>query len=318
MSIKLIKQIRDKTGASISDCKKALKESGGDMEKACLLASRLLKKQENKEIQDELFQSKEEAEKQLKYDFNHLIELLDPGDIRYSLWKLVDYLRGRYDLGLSAEVKKKYGLQSQILTPLHKIDTEITAPFINHCNNVKSKLLELSSGPAYDKKIKSLEKSITSELEELNIAVKEMSCLLFTPMLWSTTTDLSEGYKIEILQINSVSELIDGALNGFMGGYDETIRVTKNGVNLDELYETSNGTFRIENESVEGESDVYVLSEKMSNTKIGVFDSFGVVGDWIQIIDGDELIDIQSAKQKTFQDSWDYFKIIDLFIKKIS
>ena len=56
----------------------------------------------------------------------------------------------------------------------------------------------------------------------------------------------------------------------------------------------------------------------MSNTKIGVFDSFGVVGDWIQIIDGDELIDIQSAKQKTFQDSWDYFKIIDLFIKKIS
>jgi len=34
MSLDLIKQLREKTGASIADCNKCLKEAGGDLEKA--------------------------------------------------------------------------------------------------------------------------------------------------------------------------------------------------------------------------------------------------------------------------------------------
>jgi len=34
ISAKLVKELRDKTGAGMMDCKKALKENEGDMEKA--------------------------------------------------------------------------------------------------------------------------------------------------------------------------------------------------------------------------------------------------------------------------------------------
>ena len=45
LSIKLIKDIRLQTGASLGDCKKALSQANGDLQKAIEIASDMLKAQ---------------------------------------------------------------------------------------------------------------------------------------------------------------------------------------------------------------------------------------------------------------------------------
>ena len=46
MDIKLIKEIRTQTGASFGDCKKALTQANGDLQKAIEIASNMLKAQQ--------------------------------------------------------------------------------------------------------------------------------------------------------------------------------------------------------------------------------------------------------------------------------
>ena len=52
MNIKLIKEIRTQTSASFGDCKKALEQANGDMNKAIEIASNMFKAQQEEENEE--------------------------------------------------------------------------------------------------------------------------------------------------------------------------------------------------------------------------------------------------------------------------
>ena len=77
MDIKLIKEIRTQSGASFGDCKKALTQANGDLQKAIEIASNMLKAQQvaeneeanaqNEDNNDEDDGSEEEEEEEEQY-----------------------------------------------------------------------------------------------------------------------------------------------------------------------------------------------------------------------------------------------------------
>ena len=76
MDIKLIKTIRQETGASFSDCKKALKEANGDLDKAIIIANELFIQQKDLEQKDSENLSADTSHKYLQSTFNDYTKTL--------------------------------------------------------------------------------------------------------------------------------------------------------------------------------------------------------------------------------------------------
>ena len=108
MDIKLIKEIRTQTGASFGDCKKALEQVNGDLNKAIEIASNMFKAQQDKENEDANTQTQEGAINLLKSEFDKLTEIISDKDDLNSLRKAANHISKKYDLGLTEEQKKKY------------------------------------------------------------------------------------------------------------------------------------------------------------------------------------------------------------------
>ena len=67
MDIKLIKEIRTQTGTSFDDCKKALTQANGDLQKAIEIASSMLEAQMGQENEEANAQTQEGAINQLVF-----------------------------------------------------------------------------------------------------------------------------------------------------------------------------------------------------------------------------------------------------------
>ena len=111
MEIKLIKEIRTQTGASFGDCKKALEQANGDLNKAIKIASNMLEAQMGQENEEANAQTQEGAINQLKSEFNSLTELISDKTDPNRLRKVAELISNKYDLGLTEEQKKKHYLQ---------------------------------------------------------------------------------------------------------------------------------------------------------------------------------------------------------------
>ena len=108
MDIKLIKEIRTQTGASFGDCKKALTQGNGDLQKAIEIASSMLEAQMGQENEEANAQTQEGAINQLKSEFDTLTEIISDKTDPNSLRKVAELISNKYDLGLTEEEKKKY------------------------------------------------------------------------------------------------------------------------------------------------------------------------------------------------------------------
>ena len=108
MDIKLIKEIRAQTGASFGDCKKALTQANGDLQKAIEIASNMLEAQMGQENEEANAQTQEGAINQLKSEFDTLTEIISDKTDPNGLRKAADLISNKYDLGLTEEQKKKY------------------------------------------------------------------------------------------------------------------------------------------------------------------------------------------------------------------
>ena len=134
MDIKLIKEIRTQTGASFGDCKKALTQANGDLQKAMEIASSMLEAQ--------LGQENEEAKNnQLKKEFDTITEIISDKTDPNRLRKVAESISNKYDLGLTKEQKKKYHVTSTLLSPLESVPEDIKSGFIGSFNEYKKQLL---------------------------------------------------------------------------------------------------------------------------------------------------------------------------------
>jgi len=95
MDIKLIKEIRTQSGASFGDCKKALTQANGDLQKAMEIASNMLKAQQVAENEEANAQTQEGAINQLKSEFDALTEIVSDKTDPNSLWKLAKLISNK-------------------------------------------------------------------------------------------------------------------------------------------------------------------------------------------------------------------------------
>ena len=158
MDIKLIKEIRRQTGASFGDCKKALTQANGDLQKAIEIATNMLEDQliqENKEANE---QTQQGATNQLKSDFDVLTEIISDKTDPNRLRKVAEFIGNKYDLGLTEEEKKKYYVTSTLLSPLATVPEDIKSGFIICYNEHKKQLLNSAN---------------TSELKNLETKIQD-------------------------------------------------------------------------------------------------------------------------------------------------
>ena len=309
MNIKLIKEIRTQTSASFGDCKKALEQANGDLNKAIEIASNMFKTQQDEE--------NEEAKVNiLKSEFDKLTRIISDKD-DLNRWRIAaEHISEKYDLGLSEEQKKKYYITSTLLTPLESVPEDIKNEFITSYNEQKKKLLNSANSPELKNLKTKIQNTITKQLQIYGAVDGQIDCLRFDPMLFSTTVDLTKGYNILSTDCSSINEVVETLLSN--SWYDYPIeRFAENGTNLGKLYSESNGSFNIENESPEGESAYYVSSAAMNNLSDGPFVQYGFKGYW-QEVDSEELqnfITLQRTSNRPSDNNL-FLEIIDLFIKK--
>ena len=205
MDIKLIKEIRTQTGASFGDCKKALTQANGDLQKAIEIASNMLKAQQVAENEEANAQTQEGAINQLKSEFDTLTEIIsdktDPNRFR----KVAEFISNKYDLGLTEEQKKKYYVTSTLLSPLGTVPEDIKNEFMASYNEHKEQLLNSVNSPELKNLETKIQDSITKQLQSYGAVDGQIDCLRIDPMLFSTTVDLTKGYtnnsKEQIKQI---------------------------------------------------------------------------------------------------------------------
>lgn len=309
MNIKLIKEIRTQTSASFGDCKKALEQANGDLNKAIEIASNMFKAQQDEE-------NEEAKVNMLKSEFDKLTEIISDKDDLNRWRKAAEHISEKYDLGLTEEQKKKYYITSTLLTPLESVPEDIKNEFITSYIEQKKKLLNSANSPELKNLETKIQNTITKQLQTYGAVDGQIDCLRFDPMLFSTTVDLTKGYNILSTDCSSINEVVETLLSN--SWYDYPIeRFAENGTNLGQLYSESNGSFNIENESPEGESAYYVSSAAMNNLGDGPFEQYGFKGYWEEV-DSEELhnfITLQRTSNRTSDNNL-FLEIIDLFIKK--
>ncbi len=317
MDIKLIKEIRTQSGASFGDCKKALTQANGDLQKAIEIASNMLKAQQVAENEEANAQTQEGAINQLKSEFDELTEMISDTLDPNRLWKVADIIKNKYDLGLIEENKKKYYITSTLLTPLESIPDDIKSGFIASYNEHKKQLLNSANSPELKNLETKIQDSITKQLQTYGAVDGQIDCLRFDPMLFSTTVDLTKGYNILSTDCKSINEVIETLLSDSL--YDDVIlRYSENGTDLNQLFDESNGSFNLENESPDGESEYYVATAVMKSLADGPFEQYGFKGQWVEV-DAEELDKLTTLKSKSNSASSDnpFLKIIELFVQKI-
>jgi len=317
MDIKLIKEIRTQSGASFGDCKKALTQANGDLQKAIEIASNMLKAQQVAENEEANAQTQEGAINQLKSEFDTLTEIIsdktDPNRFR----KVAEFISNKYDLGLTEEQKKKYYVTSTLLSPLDSVPEGIKSGFIASYNQHKKQLLNSANSPELKNLETKIQDSITKQFQTYGAVEGQIDCLRFDPMLFSTTVDLTKGYNILSTDCKSINEVIETLLSDSL--YDDVIlRYSENGTDLNQLFDESNGSFNLENESPDGESEYYVATAVMKSLADGPFEQYGFKGQWEEL-DAEELDKLTALKSKSNSASRDnlFLDIIELFIQKI-
>jgi hypothetical protein len=315
MDIKLIKEIRTQTGASFGDCKKALTQANGDLQKAIEIASNMLEAQMGQENEEANAQTQEGAINQLKSEFNSLTELISDKTDPNRLRKVAELISNKYDLGLTEEQKKKHYVTSTLLTPLESVPKDIKSEFIATYNEQKMELLNSANSIELKNLETKIQNAIKKQLQKYGAIDGQIDCLRFDPMLFSTTVDLTEGYNILSTDCNNIDEVVESLVSD--SWYDYPIeRFSENGTDLGQLYSESNGSFQIENESPNGESGYYVSSANMKKMANGPFEQYGFKGHWEEV-DSEELenfIALQSSSNRA--SDYDIFlNIIDLFLK---
>jgi len=317
MDIKLIKEIRTQSGASFGDCKKALTQANGDLQKAIEIASNMLKAQQVAENEEANAQTQEGAINQLKSEFDTLTEIIsdktDPNRFR----KVAEFISNKYDLGLTEEQKKKYYVTSTLLSPLDSVPEGIKSGFIASYNQHKKQLLNSANSPELKNLETKIQDSITKQFQTYGAVEGQIDCLRFDPMLFSTTVDLTKGYNILSTDCKSINEVIETLLSDSL--YDDVIlRYSENGTDLNQLFDESNGSFNLENESPDGESEYYVATAVMKSLADGPFEQYGFKGQWVEV-DAEELDKLTTLKSKSNSASSDnpFLKIIELFVQKI-
>ena len=317
MDIKLIKEIRTQSGASFGDCKKALTQANGDLQKAIEIASNMLKAQQVAENEEANAQTQEGAINQLKSEFDTLTEIIsdktDPNRFR----KVAEFISNKYDLGLTEEQKKKYYVTSTLLSPLDSVPEGIKSGFIASYNQHKKQLLNSANSPELKNLETKIQDSITKQFQTYGAVEGQIDCLRFDPMLFSTTVDLTKGYNILSTDCKSINEVIETLFSDSL--YDDVIlRYSENGTDLNQLFDESNGSFNLENESPDGESEYYVATAVMKSLADGPFEQYGFKGQWVEV-DAQELDKLTALKSKSNSASSDnpFLKIIELFVQKI-
>ena len=317
MSIKLIKNIRLQTGASFGDCKKALSQANGNLQKAVEIASGMLKAQLDLENKEANAQTEEGAINQLKSEFDTLTEIIsditDPNRLR----KVAELISDKYDLGLTEEEKKKYYVTSTLLSPLEKVPEDIKSGFIASYNEYKKQLLNSANSPELKNLETKIQDSINKRLQTYGAVDGQIDCLRIDPMLFSTTVDLTKGFNILSTDCKSINEVVETLFSD--AWYDDIIlRYSENGTDLNQLFDESNGTFNLENESPDGNSAYYVATAAMKSIADGPFEQYGFKGQWEEV-DAKELDKLTTLKSKSNSASSDIrlLEIIELFINNI-
>jgi hypothetical protein len=316
MDIKLIKTIRQETGASFSDCKKALKEANGDLDKAIIIANELFSQQKDMEQKDSENLLADTSHKHLQSTFNDYTKTLKECEFRRrrsAIIEVCEKIINTYELGLSVQDKKKFGVQSTILTPVITLSPDIISEFIKTFVDLKQELL-VSNG--FDQT--SFINSIENALKRYGDIKGDILCIMLSPVLFSTSIDLTEGYEIyrtECQEINDVFSTINSD-----SWYDSEVeRYSESGVDLNLMMEQSNSSFLIEGESPNGDTEYYLSSQNMQKKSNGCLRDFGVNGEWVRVCSRElkKLTDLHHQKRDNEQIK-KYIEIIDLFIDKIS
>jgi uncharacterized protein (UPF0147 family) len=315
MDIKLIKEIRTQTGASFGDCKKALAQANGDLQKAIEIASNMLEDQMGQEKEEANAQTQEGAINQLKSEFDTLTEIISDKTDPNRLRKVAELISNKYDLGLTEEQKKKYYVTSTLLSPLQTVSEDIKKNFLSAFEDLKREIYLKDS--EFQEQLNKLENNINEKFTKFNIPNSNFFCLVYRPMNWSITSGIEAGMEVTIYKCNSLKQLLDGMMNGFIIEEDSILRLTENGTNLDDLYTKSEGALKIENESSNGAPNYYLGSEDLKSEK-GDFEEIGVSGKWISVDskEWDKLIALKSKSNIGSSDN-PFLKIIELFIQKI-
>ena len=315
MEIKLIKEIRTQTGASFGDCKKALEQANGDLNKAIKIASNMLEAQMGQENEEANAQTQEGAVNQLKSEFNSLTELISDKTDPNRLRKVAELISNKYDLGLTEEQKKKHYVTSTLLSPLETVPEGVKKNFLSAFEDLKREIYLKDS--EFQEQLNNLENEINETFTKFNIPNSNFFCLVYRPMNWSITTGIEAGMEVTTYKCNSLKQLLDGMMNGFITEEDSILRLTENGTNLDDLYAKSEGALKIENESSNGAPNYYLSSEDLKSEK-GDFEEIDVSGKWISV-DSKEWDKVRTLKGKSNSASSDntFLEIIELFIKKI-
>ncbi len=317
MDIKLIKEIRTQTGASFGDCKKALTQANGDLQKAMEIASNMLKAQQDAENEEANAEMQKGAINQLKSEFDALTEIISDKTDPNSLWKLAKLISNKYDLGLSEEQKKKYYVTSTLLSPLESVPEDIKSEFIANYNEHKKQLLNSANSSELKNLEIKIQDSITKQLQNHGAVDGQIDCLRIDPTLFSTTVDLTKGYNILSTDCKSINEVVETLFSD--AWYDDDIvRYSENGTDLNQLFDESNGTFNLENESPDGVSAYYVATAAMKSLADGPFEEYGFKGQWEEV-DAEELDKLTAliSKRNSASSDISLLEIIELFINKI-
>ena len=204
-----------------------------------------------------------------------------------------------------------------LLTPLESIPDDIKSGFIASYNEHKKQLLNSANSPELKNLETKIQDSITKQLQTYGAVDGQIDCLRFDPMLFSTTVDLTKGYNILSTDCKSINEVIETLFSDSL--YDDVIlRYSENGTDLNQLFDESNGSFNLENESPDGESEYYVATAVMKSLADGPFEQYGFKGQWVEV-DAEELDKLTTLKSKSNSASSDnpFLKIIELFVQKI-
>ncbi len=317
MDIKLIKEIRTQTGASFGDCKKALSQANGDLQKAIEIALGMLKAQQDVENEEANAQTQERAINQLKSEFDTLTEIISDKTDPNRLRKVAELISNKYDIGITEEEKKKYYVTSTLLSPLEKVPEDIKSGFIASYNEYKKQLLNSANSPELKNLEIKIQDSITKQLQSYGPVDSQIECIRIDPMLFSTSVDLTKGYNILSTDCKSISEFIETLISD--SWYDYPIEsFAENGTDLGQLYRDSNGSFCIENESPDGKSAYYIATAAMKSIANGPFEQYGFKGQWEEV-DAEELDKLIALKSKSNSASTDilFLEIIELFINNI-
>ena len=203
------------------------------------------------------------------------------------------------------------------MSPLESVPEDIKSGFIGSFNEHKKQLLHSANSPELKNLETKIQDSINKRLQNHGAVDGQIDCLRIDPMLFSTTVDLTKGYNILSTDCKSINEVIETLFSDSL--YDDVIlRYSENGTDLNQLFDESNGTFNLENESPDGNSSYYVATAAMKSLADGPFEQYGFKGQWVEV-DAQELDKLTALKSKSNIGSSDnlFLKIIELFVQKI-